>query len=69
MPDATTAGFTATAAEATGLAVSTSLREHALHNKHNVSKEYAEYLTISSGMILSPPHWHLKHSGWSKRAV
>jgi hypothetical protein len=54
MPEETTAGLTETAAEATPLASSTGDFEHAGGNRTSINTQDAEYLCISSGMILSP---------------
>jgi hypothetical protein len=56
MPEDTTAGFTDTDGEATPLASSTGDLEQALETSASISVKDAEYLGISSGMILSPPH-------------
>jgi hypothetical protein len=54
MPEETTAGLTETAADATPLASSTGDLEHAEGNSASINAQDAEYLCISSGMILSP---------------
>jgi hypothetical protein len=56
MPEATTAGLTDTDAEATGFALSAGGLLQALINIEATSVKDAEYLSISGGMILSPPH-------------
>jgi hypothetical protein len=56
MPEATTAGTTDTDAEATGFALSAGDLLQALINIEAITVKDAEYLGISDGMILSPPH-------------
>jgi hypothetical protein len=56
IPEATTAGVTDTEADATGLAASAGAREQAVIKIVTANVKDAEYLSIWSGMILSPLH-------------
>ena len=56
IPEATTAGLTATDAEATGFALSAGDLLQATINIVIATVKGAEYLSISGGMIHSPPH-------------